>query len=85
MNRKIERESLKILRLDNQQLRNLSIFTNLLGDMEVMKSKRIHDFLPEIKDYYVITSDGEIYSDNSGLMKTRNKGNTDYQIINLMR
>ena len=50
-----------------------------------MKSKRIHDFLPEIKEYYVITSDGEIYSDNSGLMKTRNKGNTDYQIINLMR
>lgn len=44
--------------------------------------KRIHDFLPEIKDYYTINSDGKIYSDNSGLMKTRNKGDTDYQIIN---
>ena len=47
--------------------------------------KRIHSFLPEIKDLYTITSDGEIYSDNSGKMKTRNKGNTTYQIINLMR
>lgn len=45
--------------------------------------KRIHDFLPEIKDYYLITSDGEIYSDNSGKMKTRNKQGTEYQIINL--
>ena len=47
-----------------------------------MDKRRIHDFLPEIKDYYTITSDGEIYSDNCGIMKTRNKGNTDYQIIN---
>lgn len=45
--------------------------------------KRIHDFLPEIKDYYLITSDGEIYSDNSGKMKTRNRQGTEYQIINL--
>lgn len=45
--------------------------------------KRIHDFLPEIKDYYIVTSDGEFYSDNSGKMKTRNKAGTDYQIINL--
>ena len=44
--------------------------------------RRIHDFLPEIKDYYTITSDGKIYSDNSGLMKTRNKPGTEYQIIN---
>lgn len=47
--------------------------------------KRLHDFLPEIKDYYTITDEGLFYSDNSGLMKTRNKGNTDYQIINFMR
>lgn len=45
--------------------------------------KRIHDFLPEVKDYYVITSDGEIISDNSGKMKTRNRAGTEYQIINL--
>ena len=44
--------------------------------------RRIHDFLPEIKDYYTITSEGKIYSDNSGLMKTRNKPGTEYQIIN---
>ena len=47
-----------------------------------MLSKWLHDFLPEIKDYYTITSDGEVYSDNSGLMKTRNKPNTEYQLIN---
>lgn len=46
--------------------------------------KRIHDFIPEIKDYYTIYDNGEIYSDNSGLMKTRNKSNTDYQIVNFM-
>lgn len=45
--------------------------------------KRIKEFLPEIKNYYTITSNGEIYSDNSGKMKTRNKANTEYQIINL--
>lgn len=44
--------------------------------------KRIHDFIPEVKDYYTVTSDGEFYSDNSGLMKTRNRAGTDYQIIN---
>lgn len=40
--------------------------------------RRIHDFIPEIKDLYTITSDGEVFSDNSGKMKTRNKGNTQY-------
>lgn len=44
--------------------------------------KRLHEFLPELKNYYTVTSDGKFYSDNSGLMKTRNKGETDYQIIN---
>lgn len=47
--------------------------------------KRIHDFIPEKKDYYTITSDGLIYSDNSGLMKTRNRAGTNYQIINLSK
>ena len=47
--------------------------------------KRLHDFLPELKDFYTINDKGEIYSDNSGLMKTRNKGNTEYQIINFMK
>lgn len=47
--------------------------------------RRIHDFLPEIKDLYTIYDDGKIYSDISGLMKTRNKGNTEYQIINFMK
>ena len=47
--------------------------------------KRIHDFIPEIKDYYTITSDGLIYSDNSGLTKTRNRAGTNYQIINLSK
>lgn len=49
-----------------------------------MQERRIHDFLPEIKDYYTIRDDGTIYSDNSGKMKTRNKPGTDYQIINFM-
>lgn len=47
--------------------------------------RRIHDFIPEVKDLYTITSDGEVFSDNSGKMKTRNKGKTKYQIINFMR
>lgn len=46
--------------------------------------KRIHDFLPEIKDYYTVTDKGEFFSDNSGKMKTRNKAGTEYQIINFM-
>ncbi len=46
--------------------------------------KRIHDFLPEIKDYYTVTSNGEFFSDNSGKMKTRNRAGTEYQIINFM-
>ena len=44
--------------------------------------KRIHDFIPEVKDYYTVTSEGEFYSDNSGKMKTRNKPGTEYQLIN---
>lgn len=47
--------------------------------------KRIHDFLPEIKDYYTINDKGQIYSDNSGLMKTRNKPGGEYQLINFMK
>lgn len=46
--------------------------------------KRIHDFLPNIKDLYTIDDNGYIYSDNIGKMRTRNKGNTEYQIINFM-
>lgn len=46
-----------------------------------MKERRISEFL-DVKDYYTINENGEIYSDNSGLMKTRNKGKTNYQIIN---
>lgn len=49
-----------------------------------MKSRRIHDFIPEVKDYYTIYEDGIIVSDNSGIMKTRNKPGTTYQIINFM-
>ena len=44
--------------------------------------KRLHDFLPYIKDYYTITSNGQVYSDNSGRMKTRNKSGSEYQLIN---
>lgn len=44
--------------------------------------KRIQEFIPEVKDYYTITSDGEVFSDNSGKMKTRNKPGAEYQIIN---
>ena len=47
--------------------------------------KRLHDFLPEIKDYYTVTSEGEFFSDNSGKMKTRNRAGTEYQIINFMK
>jgi hypothetical protein len=43
-----------------------------------VETRRIHEFLPQIKDYYTITSDGEVYSDNSGLMKTRNRAGTEY-------
>lgn len=46
--------------------------------------KRIHDFLPYIKDFYTINDRGEIFSDNSGQMKTRNRAGTEYQIINFM-
>ncbi len=47
-----------------------------------METKRLHEFLPMIKDYYTINTEGQVFSDNSGLMKTRNKSGTDYQIIN---
>lgn len=46
--------------------------------------KRIHDFLPEIKDYYTVNDKGEFFSDNSGKMKTRDRSGTEYQIINFM-
>lgn len=46
--------------------------------------KRVHEYIPYIKDLYTIDDLGNIYSDISGKMKTRNKGNTEYQIINLM-
>ena len=42
--------------------------------------KRIHDFIPEIKDYYTVTSDGEFYSDNSGKMKTRKNDRDTFKI-----
>lgn len=44
--------------------------------------RRLADFIPELKDYYSVNDKGEFYSDNSGLMKTRNKSGTEYQIIN---
>lgn len=44
--------------------------------------RRIHDFLPEIKDYYTVNDKGEFFSDNSGKMKTRDRAGTEYQIIN---
>ena len=47
--------------------------------------RRIHDFIPYIKDLYTINDKGEIYSDNCGKMKTRNKSKTGYQIINFMK
>ena len=47
--------------------------------------KRLHDFLPDIKDYYTVTSDGDFFSDNSGKMKTRDRSGTEYQIINFMK
>lgn len=46
--------------------------------------KRIHSFLPQVKDYYTINDKGEIFSDNSGKMKFRNKKGTEYQLINFM-
>ena len=49
-----------------------------------MKERRIHDFIPYIKDYYTIKENGEIYSDNCGIMKVRNKPGTEYKMINFM-
>ena len=43
-----------------------------------METRRLHDFLPNIKDYYSINTNGEVFSDNSGRMKTRNKPGTEY-------
>ena len=31
-----------------------------------MEQRRLASFLPDIKDLYTITSDGEVYSDNVG-------------------
>lgn len=47
-------------------------------------NRRLKEFIPEIRDYYTITSEGKIYSDNSGEMRTRNKKNTTYQLVNLV-
>lgn len=44
--------------------------------------RRLADFIPYLKDYYTINSDGEVFSDNSGKMRTRNRAGTEYQIIN---
>ena len=46
--------------------------------------RRIHDFIPEIKDLYMINDKGEIFSDNSGRMKTRYRAGSNYRIINFM-
>ena len=81
-------DGLKIIRIGKSAAKKLDKFQKFLYNIKKGKTKkkrkmerRIHDFLPEIKDYYTITSDGKIYSDNSGLMKTRNKPGTEYQII----
>ena len=47
-----------------------------------MEERRLHDFLPKLKDYYTVNTNGEFFSDNCGKMKTRNRAGTDYQIIN---
>lgn len=51
-----------------------------------MMKRRIHDFLPNIKDLYTIYENGEIYSDNKpkSPMLTRNAEEKEYQIINFM-
>lgn len=46
--------------------------------------RRIHDFIPEIKDLYTINDKGEVFSDNSGRMKTRYRAGSKYKIINFM-
>ena len=43
-----------------------------------MEQKRLKEVIPELKDYYVINTNGEVYSDNSGKMKTRNRAGTEY-------
>lgn len=50
--------------------------------MSQVETRRLHDFVPEIKDNYFINTDGEIFSDRVGKMKSRNKPGTEYQIIN---
>lgn len=50
--------------------------------MSQVETRRLHDFLPEIKDNYSINTNGEIFSDRIGKMKSRNKPGTEYQIIN---
>lgn len=50
-----------------------------------MKLKRINDFLPEVKDLYVINENGSIYSETKkGYMNLRNKKGTEYKLVNLM-
>lgn len=48
-----------------------------------MNTIRLKTIIPNLKDYYTITDNGDIYSDNSGKMKTRNKPGSKYQLINL--
>ncbi len=47
--------------------------------------KKVQDFLSEVKDYYTIDTMGNIYSVNlpHKAMKTRNKKDSAYQLINL--
>lgn len=70
--------------MGNQQLRRLKKYSLILLGRVFYMEKRIHDFIPYIKDYYTINDLGEVYSDNSGRMKTRNRAGTEYQIINFM-
>ena len=49
-----------------------------------MRTRRVHEFLPQIKDLYTVYEDGTIWSDRVGKMKTRNRPGTTYQIINFM-
>ena len=46
--------------------------------MSQVETRRLHDFLPEIKDNYSINTNGEIFSDRTGKMKSRNKPGTEY-------
>lgn len=53
--------------------------------MTCCMKKRLHDFLPELRDLYAIDDKGNVYSDNCGILKTRNKSGSEYQIANFMK